>query len=184
VIELPGRLWLMTEATAGDVVEWIAESYPGQSAFSSYQIQADYYAGDLDTAFLPFATNWGVFIEDSDTAFFPFLFGTAVIAASDIDGRWRRQQDGTLIRARQELFGAQEFRGASVLWQSWLSEDLEGEAWAILYPVQGLEHPLPEFSTLGLAPALGRLQHGPEVIPLQLTKLAGAPDLTGTRSAA
>jgi hypothetical protein len=169
---VPVSNWLLTEAIDGEDTEWIADArwdgLNGYVPIQGYKLNQNYEAGDVDTWLAQFATNWDVSIEDSTQAFYPFLFSLWSLFKFEIDNRWRRQQDGTLRRQRQDLTPAGFFYGASALWQSWTSEGVDGYAWLALTPVPELAHTAPAWSERGLVEAIGRLEHGAKVLPLQV----------------
>lgn len=160
---IPATMWQLTEAIPGETAEWITEG-----PWTGYQIDPQYTPGDVDTVYWPFFSNWGVVVQDSVAAYYPFGFGTNLVLRFDTDPRWRRQQDGVYRRDREELTPPGCYFGASILWQSWASAGLGGQSAAVLIPIPEIIHTTAAWSELGLREALGRLEHGVRVIPLEL----------------
>lgn len=172
-LTVPAREWLLTEALPSGAPEWISDgrwepSLSGFVPWAGYELDPDYTPGDVDTLYVRFAHHWGIFVEDVVSAFYPFTFGVAFIFRSDIDARWRRQQDGILRRRREDLTLPGFFFGAAAAWQAWSSAGIPGQSWAALAPVEEVGHPTSAWSETGAREALGRIIHGAAVLPLTL----------------
>jgi hypothetical protein len=172
-LPIPAVLWQLTEALPTEEPEWIIESrwseeLQGFAPWSGYQVDPDYEPADVDTLYLSFNTNWDLAFEDADIAYYPFAFSAAYLLRFEVDRRWRRQQDGMFRRDRRDLVPPGFYFGAAIAWQSWASEGLGGQSTAALTPIPEVGHVTSTWSDRGLKEALGRLQHGAEVVPLQL----------------
>lgn len=170
-LTVPAREWLLTEALPSEAPEWISDGRwePGFSGFvpwAGYELDPDYEPGDVDTLYVRFAHHWGIFVEDIVSGFYPFTFGVAFVFKSAIDARWRRQQDGTLRRRREDLTLPGFFFGASILYQQWSTAGIPGQSWSALAPIEEIGHPTAAWSENGLKEALGRIIHGADVLPL------------------